>query len=366
MNRNRKHHRRGQTRFVAMLAVLCAGVVGIGLIFAWKSGWFGGTNATGPAPANGADASSASSTERAGASTVSHQKIDESLDAAASYVNADRLGEAEKILEELVKVAPKNPAVLRQLYELRLFQRRYEDAYATIRALLEIDSDDPEQYFNAGTIAFKIGKLTQAAAHYQQAATMDVTNPKYPLYLAQTQVKLHEYSEAKINLLKVINLNGSVHEAFGTLAEIALIENRLDIAEQDIERARTVAPNFLKWRIVEAKIIRRKGKPEEALERLNAITDPKIRLLSEVVDEKAACWAMLGEPEKAAREYVDQVNAFPDAWMAAVHASEYYMIAGNEPKGKVWYLYAKGKAPEGAREIADLAKRFERGDAGGG
>lgn len=354
-----------------MLAVLCAGVVGLGLIIAWNSGWLGGSNAIGPAPATGADANWASAAKDAEAptistTTISHQKIDESLDAAASYVNADRLGEAERILEELIKSVPKNPAVLRQLYELRLFQRRYEDAYATIRALLEIDSDDPEQYFNAGTIAFKIGKLMQAAAHYQQATTMDVTNPKYPLYLAQTQVKLHEYSEAKINLLKVINLNGSVHEAFGTLAEIALIENKLDIAEQDIERARTVAPNFLRWRIIEAKIIRRKGKPEEALQRLNAITDPKVRLLSEVVDEKAACWAMLGEPEKAAREYVDQVNAFPDAWLAAVHASEYYMIAGNEQKGKVWYLYAKGKAPEGANEIADLAKRFKSADSDSG
>ena len=346
-----------------MLAVLCAGVVGIGFIIAWKSGWFGGTNTTGPAAANGANANSASGAKDAEATTVSHQKIDESLEAAASYVSADRLGEAEKILEELIKVAPKNPAVLRQLYELRLFQGRYQDAYATIRSLLDIDSDDPEQYFNAGTIAFKIGKLTQAEVHYQQAATMDVTNPKYPLYLAQTQVKLHEYSEAKINLLKVINLNGSVHEAFGTLAEIALIENKLDIAAQDIERARTVAPNFLKWRIIEAKIIRRKGKPEEALQRLNAITDPKIRLLSEVVDEKAVCWAMLGEPEKAAQEYVNQVNAFPDAWLAAVHASEYFMIAGNEQKGKVWYLYAKGKAPEGAHEVVDLAKRFERADS---
>jgi len=329
-----------------------------GIILAIQTGFF--TKTTNQSTTNNPDTQSSSTSnpdQSPTSSPLTHKKLDEALAAASQYLNTDKMGEAEKILEALQKDNPENTAVLRQLYELRLFQQNYQAAYTIIRKILDLGSTDPETYFNAGTIAFNIGKITQAAAHYQQAATLDTTNPKYPLYLAQMQVKLHEYTKAKVNLLKVINLNGSIHEAFGTLAQIALLENKLDTAQQNIDRARTIAPDFFKWRLIEAKILRRKGNPEEALARLNAITDPKFLLLTELVEEKAQCWAMLNQPVNAAKEYINQLNQYPDAWHSALQAAKYFFIAGDETKGKLWYIYAEKRAPADAREILDFKKQ---------
>ncbi len=372
---NRKSQ--GTARLIAIIAVVTLAATAI---VGWKMGWFGTTSPTSAEAGGGADR------VNPGLATpnidVKQQKIDAALDAAGQYVNTDKLGEAEKILEALLADNPRNRDLLRQIYESRLFQKDYPKAYTAIRALLENGSTDPDQFFNAGTIAFELENYTQAEAHYQQAALLDTRrvavnkqahpdstaslNPKYPLYLAQTQIKIHQYEDAKIQLLKVLQIDPSVHEAFGTMAEIALIQNKLDIAAQNVARARQIAPNFLLWRILDAKIIRRQNDPKEALQRLNAITAPNFHLRTDVVDEKAKCWAMLGQPEKAAQQYVDQLNTFPDAWLSAVRASEYFSIAGNDTQAQLWYFYARERAPEGTQAVTDLAKRFPATDSGGG
>ncbi len=352
-------------RFVLVFVAVFGSSVSV---IAWKAGWLGAsspvqsTTAATSEPqtptghANSVETSSSSKEEVT--QPPNHQEIDQALDAASQYVNADRLGEADVILSALFQEHPQNVRVLQQLYELRLFQQKYEQAYVLIREVLAQSEGDPEQHWMAGTIAFQLQKFVQAGTHYLQAELLDASNPKYPLYLAQTHIKLHEYDEARVQLLRVIHLDGDIHQAYGTLAEVDIIENKLEMAAQNLSRARKISPDFLKWRILEAQILRRQGNPEAALARLNAIPDKRTLLDDSVVSEKALCWAMLGRPKKAAAEYVAQVNAFPQAWRSAAKASEYLLIAKDELKARTWFVYARDRAPENAVEIRDLAARF--------
>jgi len=342
----------------SLAAIAAAAIIALGgaAAVAWKAGWIGSASGV---PSR-ADAGDEPLGPNAGEDpSVDHQKIDDALDAASQYVNADRPGEAAKILESLHAKHPRHPRVLQQLYELRLFEDRTEEAYDLVSRLLDVGTDDPEQYWMAGTLAFQLDKFGQAASHYDKARSLDRTNPKYPLYLAQAHIRQHEYEKAKVELLRVIHLDGRVHEAYGNLAEIALIENKLDLAEQHLARARELEPDYFKWRVLESRILRRQGDPEEALRRLNAIADDRLQYHDSVVSERAQCWALLGEPEKAARAFVDQVNAYPQAWRSAVKAAEYYLIAEDETRARTWFNYAKKRAPAEAPEIDSLARRFK-------
>ena len=280
-----------------------------------------------------------------------------SLDAAAQYVNADREDEAAKILEAAAEKFPDEPQVLRQLYEVRLHQSRTADAYAIIQDLIAtFDRQDAELRFNAGVVANMLGKTDESIVHFQKAAELDPTNPKHPLYLAQMLIKTHEYTQAQTHLLRCIHLDPTIHQAWGTLAEINLIENQLDMAEQNLGRARKLAPEFPKWRLLEAKVLRRRGKPEEAVTLLSALPDRE-RYTQDVVDEIAQCWALMGSPARAAQEHVNFLNRVPDAWESAVAAARYFLVADDPDRARQWTAYAQRLAPEDA-EVKRLVEQL--------
>ncbi len=293
-----------------------------------------------------------------------YQEIDDAIAAINDYINTDRLPQAIKIAEALYDKYPAELRVLSVFYELRMFEERFEDAYILLQQLLAIENDNPEYHFNAGILASMLQNYQAAAMHFQDASNRDISDPKFPLYHAQILIKLHEYTEARIKLLAVIKLDGEIHQAYGTLAEIALIENALDMADQHIKRAQTLAPTFLKWKLVEAKIIRRRGKPEDALIRLNAL-QPPYRHAQEVVDEVAQCWAMSGSPTRAAREHIDHINRNPENWQSAAAAGRFLLLADNTAEATDWYDYAHRIKPD-AEEVRRLGSMLEAADGIGG
>ena len=342
-------------RQIGPIIAIAIAILGCGAIVLWKTGMFGLAGSGAPQAANGhtPDASHDSTAAR----DRSLQKLDEALNAVSTYMQTDQIGKAEVVLDALTESYPDHPNVYRSLFELRLHQERHPDAYAAIRKVLDLDSTNAEEHFNAGVLASMLKKIEPAATHFEMATSLAPRNPKFPLYLAQMHIKLHEYDKAKVRLLQVINLDGSLHEAFGTLAEIAMIENDLEMAEQHISRARQIAPDIIKWRMVEAAMLRRSGQPEQSLALINALNEEHGRFRQDVVEEAARCWAMLGEPEKAAREFERQLEKHPDAWKSAVRAAEYYLIADNVEKARTWCTYASGQAPQ-AEEVQRLEKRI--------
>ena len=115
-------------RNLASLIVAAVVIIGAAVaVVAWKGGWLADGTGT-PTNANGAaipDGSAGVGDHDSKNQVESHQRLDESLDAASQYVNAEQLGAAERILEALQKEHPRHPRVLAQLYELRLFQKDY-------------------------------------------------------------------------------------------------------------------------------------------------------------------------------------------------------------------------------------------------
>ncbi len=266
------------------------------------------------------------------------------LEAAAEYVASDRDEQAAIILEKLAQEYPKEPLVWQQFAEVRLHQGRAEEAYAMFQTVIELGRSDRGVRINAGVLASSLNRLDEAILHLQEACRLDPTDVQAPLYLANLYRKTHENARAQEQLLKVIHLDEAQHLAWGGLAQIAFVENKLDLAEQHLARARALEPRFATWRILEAKILRRRGKPDAAITLLAALGEDRYQ--QEVVDEIAQCWALLGSPRKAAQEHVDFLNRRTDALPSAIAAARYFLMAGERAEAESWMRYALRLSPD--------------------
>src|SRR5690606_30382505 len=134
-------------------------------------------------------------------------------------------------------------------------------AYEQFVAAMAIADGDAALHFEAGTVANTAGLTDRAYEHYYRAQMMAPNEPKYPLYLAMIQIKQDERTAAMASLVRAVTLNEDLAEAWGTLAELELAENMLGLAQQHIEKARALQPESEKWKIAEAKILKRNNEP---------------------------------------------------------------------------------------------------------
>lgn len=278
------------------------------------------------------------------------------LEAAAKYIASDQDDQASIILEKLAEEFPGDLNVLSQLAELRLYQGRNAEAYEHYRTLIVNRKADRGVYFNAGLVAAKLDRVEEAIVHLQDACRLDPADVQAPLYLANLYRKVHENTRAQEQLLKVINLDESQHLAWGGLAQIAFVENKLDLAEQHLAKARRLAPQFITWQVLEAKVLRRRGRPERALTLLTALGDARYQ--QEVVDEMAQCWALMGLPLQAAQEHVDFLNRKADSLSSAIAASRFFLLGGDRTQAESWMRYAQ-RLDAQSPEVQALVNQFE-------
>lgn len=293
--------------------------------------------------------------------TARLEALQAGLEAAAQYVNTDHDEEASVILEKLAEEFPDEALVWEQLSEVRLHQGRDAEAYAMIQAVIELGRDNRNLRFNAGVVAMRLDRVDEAIVHLQHACRLAPTDIQAPLYLANVYRKVNENAKAQAQLLRVIDINPDEHHAWGGLAQIAFVENKLDLAEQHLAKARVLAPQFTTWQVLQAKILRRRGKPEAAITLLSALA-PAARHQQEVVDEVAQCWAMMLMPLKAAQEHVDNLNRNPQALSSAIAASRYFLSAGERDEARSWYLFAL-QLDATAPEVLALGRQFEESTA---
>ena len=284
------------------------------------------------------------------------EALSASLEAATQYVNAGKDEEASTILEKLAQEYPDEPLVWEQLSEVRLHQGRVDEAYAMILKTIDLGRSTRDLEFNAGLLALGLNKIDEAIIHLEQACRLAPTDIQAPLYLANLYRKTNEIPKAQQQLLHILDIDKTVHEAWGGMAQIAFLEDKRDLAEQYLAKARALAPGFATWQVLEAKLLRRRAKPEAAITLLSAL-GPDVRYTQEVVDEVAQCWALMSLPLKAAQEHANFLNRKPDALASAISASRFFLMGGDRAQAESWLAYAQRLAPE-AKEVEDLARQF--------
>ncbi len=259
---------------------------------------------------------------------LSAEAVEAVLDSARVYLKKGEPGKAQAILREAIE-QDQYVQDLRTLYaEVLLGEGLVDEAYSQYLHAIAIGPVHAELHFAAGVVANKTGSHIKAEEHFWQAQSLAPSNPKHPIYLAQVQRNTGKVDEAKKSLIIAGKLDPNVAVVWGTLAGIALDENKLSVAAGHIRRARELEPSSLTWRLLEAKIIRRGNDPEAALTLLNALPERERLSNKALLEEIALCYGMLSKPEAPARLYGAAVEANPNDLDLLMHAAEWNKRAG--------------------------------------
>jgi len=299
-----------------------------------------------------------SSGQSAAEAAPSALAIEEVLRSSRSLLRNGRYGEAESVLASAVEAAPDDQDLRLAYAEALLGLRDFDRAHDQFLAAIAIGPDTPDVRFDAASVAHAAGLIDEAAEHYLQAQAMDPGDARYPLHLAQVQRKLGQTAEAKKNLLIAARLDESLDIAWGTLADIALEENKLSIARTHIQNAREIAPDSIAWRIVEARIERRGNNPERALGLLQGLSPEERARQPFVLREMALALGLLQRPADAANLYAEAAEIAP-AEIAGQHfrlAAEWYERAEMIDEAIV---HASRAARAGDEDAGALLDRLE-------
>ena len=284
--------------------------------------------------------------------TEQHKAIGAILDSAQEYMTAGRYKEAAAILDEAVRRYADDQDLRVANAQALVALDRPADAYTQMEAALAIGPRPGELEFLAGTIASKARRLDRAVEHYSMAQTADPLNPQYPLYLGQTQRQLGEIDAAKASLMIAANVDPESAIAWGTLADIALEQNKTTVARQHIERARRIAPTEPAWIIIEARCLKRAGEVEKALILLNGL-DQEERVKLPVLRLTAECYGMLKRPGDAAGIFAAAVEVRPRHPELAFEAAVWFERAGDAAQARTFAERAAMLGSEPAKQMAE-------------
>lgn len=275
----------------------------------------------------------------AGAAEAREQRV---MEARAAFVegNYDKAG---RLLEALVAADARDVELHLLMAQVLCGKKEYGPAYEHIKTAIALDPESaaaPEMHFDAGTIANSAGRSDLALEHYSQAQQARPKEPRFPLYLAMIQIKLGQEAAAMASLVRTVNLKPDIAEAWGTMAELELKGNSLGLALDHFRKAKELQPDLARWRIGEAKVLKRRGDAgdaEAAAGLLVALAD-KDRFTPDALATLAECFGLLGKPRLAAEQYASAAEAkrgTPEAAQFHAKAAEWFERAGDaEAAGK--------------------------------
>ena len=287
------------------------------------------------------------------------------LRAAQAYLDTGDVPKAEAILSLLVVRAPRSVQA-RELLGRTLVRKASEltrqgavaaaaaanaDAYAQYRMASDLDRDSPGLQHAAGVVAATAGLDEAALRHFRTAADLDRSSAQYPLYAAQILIRQGAHDAAADALDRAVRLDPDEPLAHASLCHLAIALEQLDAALAHVQEARAIAPGDLRFRVLEAKVHRRRGQPQRALELLAALSRPE-RLNEAVSDESARSHAALGDHAAAAAVWIERFNEGPKdiaTWRSAVRAGEALRLAGQTTAAREWLDRARllaGDVPE--------------------
>lgn len=275
------------------------------------------------------------------------ESIEEILGAVQVYVQNKQYPQATTVLEHAAGQYPNDQEIQFALGDLYMLQNLHEQAYGQYVAGIEIGPSTAVAEFTAGTLANMLDQLELAEGHYNASMRLDPKNPDTPIFLAAIQIKMNQLVNAKINLALAGKMSPDRARIYVMRSEIAMRENNMVIALEQIRRAIDLEPTEVAWILQEARVLKRSGKPEQALNQLASLPQEYIDL-PETALIMAECYGMLGRPGDAASRLMDVAQKHPSDSKLAFEVALWLERIGERADAIEWAKKAEGLGNERA------------------
>jgi len=306
---------------------------------------------------------------------IDSAKIEKSLAAAQEYTQSQDFAKATAILVTLIEKAP-NEVRGRELYgqtlamQAKQAEQRGEElpakelwsrAWKQYEAAVKIDDRNAGLRHSAGSMAMMAGESAAALEQFETAAKLDPRNAQFPLFAAQLLMQQGKLAEAKASAARALEIDPDEPIAHATLAMIELEQGNHAAALERIVEARRISPDDVGLRAQHAKVLRKSGHPNDALQLLLGLSELE-QAPEMVAAELAASFEAINQPAKAAAawELAYRANAkLPTAWRMAVKAAEMHAKAGATTYAWRWLDEARSRKPE-AGEIKAVEEQLRK------
>lgn len=315
-----------------------------------------------PSQANGADSNLgqvdkiANTAAASDVKTPLSQRIDAVLNAATTLTRDTKYSQAQAVLLQAAQEFPTEQRIQQELGNVYLAQQQVDNAYQAYSKALQIGPATAALELMAGSAANMSDRLEEAESHFLAAQKSDPSDFKATIFLAQVQIKQEKHDAAKANLLIASKLKPEAALPWGNLAEIALRENKLEIAKQHIAKARELDPVANIWRIIEARILKRDNKPQQALEILIGLPEEE-QFEPVILETMLQCYGMLSRPADAAKLASRASDANPARGDLAMQAAQWCERANDVPGALEMASRARDCGETGAE---DFIKRLSQ------
>ena len=237
----------------------------------------------------------------------------------------------------LVAGAPEYWSAHVLLGQILLSADRHAEAYEHLSRSLELDPEDAEMYLLAGTVALELDDLDQATEHYRAAVVLEPREARHRMHLAHAYMRQQQYDDARRELLWALRHDASNHKAHAAMADLYGHQNEITPALNHIRQALEMLPpddrlDREQWdqKVLyvrrRAALLRRDLEPADALSVLRDLPTRR-QFEPAVMRDMASCWAMLGEPERAAEHYEQALEYDPAHDLAAAEAANWFLRA---------------------------------------
>jgi tetratricopeptide (TPR) repeat protein len=249
---------------------------------------------------------------------------DQIMSRANDALAAEQYDKAEKEYRDVLRLAPEDPAALRQLGTIYLDQGQVLQAYPLLKKLSELQPDDPEIQLKLGLIYLSLGGYTEARdaalqvldkQPNQERALMlladgsrkpediedarklieslrekDQDHPQYHLALGALDLRQNDQARAESEFKAALNLDPKSSDVYAALATLYWSRNDLKEAGQAFKTAVELAPPRSPIRLRYADFLLKTGANAEAKNLLEETSRKHPDYLpSRVVLMKMAC-----------------------------------------------------------------------------
>ncbi|MEN8136784.1 MAG: sulfotransferase [Thermodesulfobacteriota bacterium] len=216
-----------------------------------------------------------------------------------------RVDSAAAFYNKTLKISPDNYLALNGMGGLFLKTGNLEMARNVFEKVIRLEPHSSEGLYGLGRVNASQAQFAEAEINYRLAI---LNRPEYAEAYHSwgiIQAKQGRYAEAEDSYRKSLDIRPDNINAMFDLAELYEKSNRLQESKEIVNRSLDVAPGNLGASRIMATLLRREGKPGEALKWLDSVSLPENNPAksSEVHYELARIYDRLGENEKAYRHF---------------------------------------------------------------
>jgi len=284
-----------------------------------------------------------------GQAIVAAESIEEALAAAETYLHSQDLAKAEAILHVLINRAPNEPRAhemqgliaiqkainARTAGDSDAAQDHWIAAYEAYATALTLGPESAGLHQNAGELAHTARLFDEALVHYRAAGRLAPTDLKPPLYEAQVLIEQGALDDAEASLRRALSIDPDEPVAYASLAMVAMEREQFAEALEYVAEARRISPGDLRFRLQEAKIHRRGGNSQAAVDLLSGLPE-ETRAQFQVVEELAAALSALDRYSDAAKTWELRLTRAPGDIQAMAAAGILWLRASDVERAGMW------------------------------